>query len=264
MSQTPTNPNLATGPAASDDPLAKLHKMSTTAGLGSGDYVAVNVPAVVTLLLGIASLLSRLSNTLLILPIAGVLCGIVAIRQISRSNGTQTGRAIAIIGLLLSLGIGGTVVASQAVSWNRSREDRAAISNLITTFGNHIKTEDYDRAYQLFGEKFRSRVTVAQFKERFVFFATPQAKELYGDFQSLKWNGYAQFDIETRTGETFAGSAGLMHFGKVKEPFRQPMLFRKSSTGWVIEEMPDLFPAPNPQQGQEPSPGIGPEGPAAP
>src|SRR5689334_9364604 len=116
-------PDLQTNsPAPSaDDPLAKLHKMSTTAGLGSGDYVAVNITAVVAAPVGPASMLARAANELLIIPVVGIVLGVIALRQIRKSNGTQTGMGIALIGLLLSLGIGGWVIASQATAYLSTR-----------------------------------------------------------------------------------------------------------------------------------------------
>src|SRR3954466_7577741 len=86
--------------AVDDDPLAHLHKMSTTTGLGSGDYVAVNAAAIFCVITGLASALALLDNLLLILPLACVVGGVVALRQISQSNGTQTGRGLVLLGLL--------------------------------------------------------------------------------------------------------------------------------------------------------------------
>src|SRR5687767_9055265 len=70
------------------DPLAKLHRMSRTAGLGTQDYVAINVAAVVSALLGLASVLALVTSLLLVIPVAGVICGLVALYQIKDSNGT--------------------------------------------------------------------------------------------------------------------------------------------------------------------------------
>jgi hypothetical protein len=71
------------------DPLARLKKMSTTAGIGYGqEYVAVNPVAVAALLLGVGSLLVFLHDVLLLIPLAGVVCAVIAWRQISNSNGT--------------------------------------------------------------------------------------------------------------------------------------------------------------------------------
>src|SRR2546423_3462881 len=87
----------------SGDPLARLHKMSTTAGLGTTEYVAINPMAVATIFLGAASALALMDVTLLAVPVVTIVVGIVALRQIARSGGTQTGRGLAWGGLLLAL-----------------------------------------------------------------------------------------------------------------------------------------------------------------
>ena len=93
------------------DPFAHLHKMSTTAGLGSGDYVAINGTAIAAILLGVCSALVLFNSLIfLLIPLLGVIAAIVAFKQISASNGTQTGREVAAIGMLLSfLGLGITL-----------------------------------------------------------------------------------------------------------------------------------------------------------
>src|SRR4051794_6354462 len=84
----PAEPAGATPPAG-DDPLAHLHRMSTTAGLGSGEYVAINGAAVFGFILGLASALCLFEETiLLVIPLVGAITSIVALRQIAKSNGT--------------------------------------------------------------------------------------------------------------------------------------------------------------------------------
>src|SRR3954462_15428509 len=107
MTQAPSQ----TPPPTDDDPIAHLHKMSTTAGLGSGDYVAVNAVAVVAALAGLASTLALADNVLFLIPLVGVVLAIIPLMQISHSNGTQPGRAIAVGGLILSLLFTGLVGA---------------------------------------------------------------------------------------------------------------------------------------------------------
>src|SRR5438046_6344222 len=98
--QHPSSPQVT----AQSDPLGSLHKMSTTAGVGSGDYVAINGVAVWAMVLGLASSLAILDAVLLIIPIAAIIFAIVALRQIANSNGTQSGRVLASAGLTLALG----------------------------------------------------------------------------------------------------------------------------------------------------------------
>src|SRR5688572_29594402 len=104
-----------------DDPLAHLHKMSTTAGLGSGEYVAVNGAAVFALLLGLASMLALLEEVLLVIPLTAVIVGIIAWRQINQSNGTQTGKGLVAIAMLFAVGFGGFVVARETTHGMRTR-----------------------------------------------------------------------------------------------------------------------------------------------
>src|SRR5215212_974195 len=115
MSQTDqhqTEPQPAGRPYDRSDPLASLHKMSTTAGLGSTDYVEVNGTAIAALVLGLISAVTLFNEPLLlVVPAAGIVTAIFAFRQIARSNGTQTGSALAVGAILLSLGFGGIMFA---------------------------------------------------------------------------------------------------------------------------------------------------------
>src|SRR3954471_19886402 len=119
MSQAPhTNvtPTPARPATATADPLAGLHKMSTTAGVTNLDYVAVNQTAIAAVLLGLLSAVSFFGHLLLVIPIVGVIFAVVALRQIGNSNGTQTGRGLALLALLLCLGLGGTAIGMEAYS----------------------------------------------------------------------------------------------------------------------------------------------------
>src|SRR5687768_5111201 len=94
----------STGAATADpapDPLHNLYRMSRTAGLGSGEYVAINNTSVIAFLMGVASVLALLNPFLLVFAVVAVVLGVMALIQIRSSNGTQTGRAFAIAGILL-------------------------------------------------------------------------------------------------------------------------------------------------------------------
>src|SRR5438552_7332043 len=112
----------STDNSGQDDPLAHLHKMSTTAGLGTTEYVAINPLAVATIFLGLASALALLDNTLLAIPVLALIGAIASLRQIIRSGGTQSGRGLAILGLLLALGFSGVVMARSIVQQVRTRD----------------------------------------------------------------------------------------------------------------------------------------------
>lgn len=248
-------PDLQTNtPADPADPLSKLHKMSTTAGLGSGDYVAVNITAVVAALFGLASLLALFDEVMLGIPVVGIILALIALRQIGRSNGTQTGKGIAIAGLLLALGIGGVVIAREVAESVTRKADQQEIANLIDKLGQTIKDQKFDEGYKLFGGSFVERVTPQRFSEQMSRFHQAQVKEMFGEFESLKWNGHTQFVTDERTGEDTAATYGLMYFTKKdRDPHRYVMTFRKLSGGWVIENMPELFP----MEGQRPGAGPG-------
>ena len=117
------------------DPLSTLHKMSTTAGVASQQYVAINSAAVVAALLGVASALTIFSPLLLVIPLAGIVVAIFAWRQISDSSGTEAGKPVAVLGLLLSLLIGGAATTKEVLEHTHATADAKQISLSIgTTF----------------------------------------------------------------------------------------------------------------------------------
>src|SRR3954467_10146513 len=113
------------------DPLAHLHKMSTTAGLGTTEYVAVNGMSIVALILGVASALSLFANELLVIPGIAVVLAIVAFFQIRDSNGTQTGKGLAAVGLVLALAFVGLVGGRLMFQIIGNRSDEQAINDPI-------------------------------------------------------------------------------------------------------------------------------------
>src|SRR5688572_13217478 len=118
--------NSATPASEPPDPIAGLHKMSTTAGVGSQDYVAINNAAIISIILGLCTFLAFLGLPFLILGAAGIVFGIIAMVQIRHSNGTQGGAALAVMGILLSLGIAGTVTAVSTMAYLAERDNEEA------------------------------------------------------------------------------------------------------------------------------------------
>src|SRR5688500_12187527 len=75
---------------AVDAPTHALYPMSRTAGVGLGDYAAVNVRAVIGLILGVASVLALIfadSYLPLIIPAAAIVVSLIGLVQIRNSNG---------------------------------------------------------------------------------------------------------------------------------------------------------------------------------
>ena len=164
------------------DQLASLKKMSTTAGMGSQEYVAVNPLAVAALLLGVASLLVFVHDVLLLIPLAGVVCAIIAWRQIRNSNGTQTGRLMALAGLVLCAGHRRLQARLEGhrrvVEPRRQGRDRRLVSQL----GEHLSHEEYQAAYGLFTPRFQQRVSQQRFTARLQGHAAPtRARRRLGD-----------------------------------------------------------------------------------
>jgi hypothetical protein len=69
----------------------------------AADYRKVSGLAIFSLLLGIAAPLSFFATLLWAIPLVGVAVALLALRQISESNGTLVGRTSAIVGLALSV-----------------------------------------------------------------------------------------------------------------------------------------------------------------
>jgi hypothetical protein len=160
-------PRKSDDPAAdAPDPISQLHKMSTTAGVGSQDYVAINTSAIVSVILGLCTALAFLGIPFLIVGAAGIVFGIIALVQIRHSNGTQGGTGLAILGILLSLAIAGSVAAVSIMDWTHQREDKAQINRVLDQLGQNIASEQYDKAYQLFTPEFQSALKPPIFRDQ--------------------------------------------------------------------------------------------------
>ena len=77
--------------------------MSTTAGITSQEYVAINIPAIMALVLGWPSVVAMLhvSGSCWSSPLAAIVTAFAPI-AVRASNGTQTGRGFAIGGIVLA------------------------------------------------------------------------------------------------------------------------------------------------------------------
>ncbi len=236
----PAAPQDADGP----DPLTHLHKMSTTAGLGSTDYVAINAPAVLAVIIGLASALAVLEPILLIVPIAGVICAAVALYQIGKSAGTQTGRGLAILGLLLSLGFAAYVGYLSVDKMRTERTDRAAIEVIIAQFTDHVQKGEVKQAYALFSPRFQERVLEPEFTDRLKYVQS----STWGNLETITTNGRYDFNSDPTTGVRIAQAILQMKLDRSPEPSRLEAVFRLVGGEWKFENIPAVFPAP--QQGQ--------------
>src|SRR4051812_35590664 len=199
-----------------DDPIAHLHKMSTTAGVGSQDYVAINTSAIVSVILGLSTALAFLGVPFLVVGVAGIVFGIIALVQIRHSNGTQGGTGLAILGILLSLAMAGSVAAASIVEWNHQREDRNQIEAAITQLGQYVAGEQYDKAYQLFAPDFQALIKPQIFHDQLQGY-----QQYYWKIEGMSSNGAFVFTTSTE-GIPTAQTQAMVRFVQPKTKPTQP------------------------------------------
>ena len=243
MSQVKSQPGASSPPggdATGPDPLARLYHMSPTAGVGTQEYVAINPTAIAALILGFGSVLVVLSDILLLIPLVGVICAIVALAQIRRSNQTQTGTGLAILGLLLSFGLGAGRVGYQAIHRYHTGTDERQIAQLMHDLGQDVANGQYDHAYQLFDDRFRERVDAATFANAFK--QLPAVGPM-GGIKAIEWNREPMRFVELPDAGTTLGEAmGRFTFEKDPLPHRLVVQFQKSDGVWRIADLGQLFP----------------------
>ena len=234
------NPPQTPSASTSDDALSHLYKMSTTSA-GGQEYIAINGTSVAALLLGVASVLAMAADVFLLVPLAGLICAIIAIVQIRGSNGTQSGRAFAFGGLILALLIGGAKVGMAARSYAQTRADTEAVVPIVDQLSKDVRTGRYEEAYEdLFTSTFRARVSLKAFGDAF---SQIGAIRDLGPIQSIAWNQqHIEFvDVGTsgvRTGYVMC----LIEFSRMKSPGREVVTFSTRDGPWKIDNIEWLFP----------------------
>lgn len=249
MAQVENNTSAPTVPAG-PDPIRGLHRMSTTAGVGSQEYVAINGTAIAAVVLGLASGLSLVNNVLLIVPLAGIIFAIVALRQIGNSGGTQGGRGLAWAGILLSVGFTGYGIAQQVIHAQDTRQDREAVGKLINQFSQDLTAGDYQKTYTLFTEHFRQdRIDFQEFTTRL---KPVQLNPLYGTLKKVGWNGLVEFRIDPRLGYQQGVALIDFDFEKTEAPLRVDVQLRKEGNEWKFDDIPQFFAkTPTPPRGPQ-------------
>ncbi|MDB5297501.1 MAG: hypothetical protein JWO31_3484 [Phycisphaerales bacterium] len=245
-----TAPAVTLEPPAPRSGIERLAKMSTTAGVGTGDYAALNNLAIigfaVALLLGGLAFLSWL---MLGIPAAALVCGVVALRQIGQSNGTQTGRFWAWGAVVISLGILGFVVGGWAVQNVKTKPDREAILAAVGAFDKAMADGDPAAAYRLTSPAFQQRVTEKQWVGTFAEFE--RVPEL-GAVTGVSWNGVpVLFDDPVENQPPTASVTVLFKYRKGGDPGRVPVGFSKTDGKWTIGAMPTLFRPPAKGKGRD-------------
>lgn len=220
--------------------LDRLKKMSTTAGLGSGDYAAINTLAVIALtaaLLG--GLAALLWVAMLAVPVVAAVVAVVAVRQIRDSNGTQTGRREALAALLISLGVVGYVVGGRVLNDLRTKPDREEILGVISEFDKAMAANEPGRAYQLTTPAFRTRVAEKKWRAMFAEFeAVPELGAIVG----VNWNNVPlAFEEGPQGGNRLAYANVLFRYRRGAEPGRLTLAFARVDGKWLINNIEKLF-----------------------
>lgn len=225
-----------------DDPLSKLHKMSRTAGLGDSQYVAVNGLAVAAVIFGLGSALVVLNPILLIVPAVAVVLGVFALVQIRNSNGTQTGRILAWLGIVLAVGAAVLLGTSHVLRILNTRQDEQQLAQLISDFGADVNARKYDAAHARLSSRLAQAWPDDKFAARMNLI---QDSPNYGPIKSMKWNERAAFEVEPRTGEQVGVSVAVVQREKGDED-RQEMKFVKENGQWKLDGIPMMLPVEQP------------------
>ncbi len=234
MSNLPIDPEPKTADST-DDPFAGLYKMSPTAGVATQGYVAVNPTAVIALLLGLASALAVMfGSLLLIIPIVAVIVGVVAIVQVKNSGGTETGKGLALIGILLAVLCAGARGGKELLNQRMINQERGQILALIDQLGKDLAAADYDSAWSRFSDRYKQTVR----KESFVFFwEDSKAKPAFGQVVGMHSNGIVEVKIDPETGSRTAEGLIIVDLKLSAKPARVQATFRKFGDQWLFDSI---------------------------
>lgn len=225
-----------------DAHLAGLHKMSTTAGVTNSDYTAVSHFAIAAVLLGLLSGLAFLSLVMLVIPLVGVIVSAAALRQIRDSAGTQTGKSMAMLGMLLSLGCALGAAGIEYRQYASVQDDSRGIAQTLSTVGENIRKGDFAAAYKLFDDDFHNRVKFEKFKSTW---ELAQQDDRWGAMELMEWNKVTP-SFESQAGSKTADVLARIKFKRVGEE-RYGVRLRKVGDRWLISLLPTFFPEQTPQ-----------------
>jgi hypothetical protein len=237
--------------ASGTEALAHLARMSGTGiAYGTMDYVALNPLAILSLLIAMAGLLSLLVSLFLFLPVIAIACGLLAFRQIRRSNGTQGGYGFATAGIVVALLVGGLVGAREANDWMIVRTESREAADLLSRFGAEVAAGHYENAYDGFTtQEFRSRVDRRAFRNMF---EELQHIPGYGQLQGIEWNGEKMLIENLPNGEIRVMCLTMFQYRDAKEPGREYFRLNYVEGSWKISGIPRLFPEKKPGRGSGP------------
>ncbi len=221
-------------PQTPPDPIAALHKMSTTAGVTPSEYVAINNLAIVTIVLGLATAMGIPWVLFSIVGIGALVCGLIALVQIRRSNGTQGGMGLAWGGIALAVIFAGAGFTIYRVREYRLDIDRREINRTIQQLGERVSQGDYAGAYKLLNETLSRSFTLAEFQARWELVAKRG--------RVLNAAGNNIFDFFETAGMPGARTNMRLHLeGGAVDDWRFIVELRKTDSGWRIHSIGNLM-----------------------
>lgn len=221
------------------DPIASLHKMSTTAGISTQEYVAINSLAIAAAALGAATALAvPWPVPFLLLGVAGIVCGILALRQIGNSNGTQTGKGLALGGIAASLLLAGISFASLVAQKVALRPDEQAMNATIEQIGNHVNAGQFAQAYALFDPEFQAEFPFPKFEQTWKFWLSS-----VGKLVTFRGNNIFEFPTNSQ-GPRVVITMAVVRFEQIENDTRFGMALRQQGDGqWKVLHLRQIFPA---------------------
>ena len=151
--------------------------LSTAAESDMAGYSAISQAAVVALLLGLASFFAIGNLLWLILPALAIFAAAVALVSIARSDGSVSGRWVALAGLALALLFASTAISrSVSRAWHVRSEARAIADNWLDLV-RHGKLQSAHQWHLPAQERQRASTSLAQFYEQ-----NPTAQEKFDNF----------------------------------------------------------------------------------
>lgn len=215
--------------ASSADPIQRLHKMSTTAGAGAQEYVAINNLAVAAAFLGAGAALAVVFQTglFLILGVAGVVLGGIAIYQIQNSNGTQGGRLIALGGMALAALFTVLFIVQSVRADARRKATEREVDAAIAQLGTHLRSKDFRAIYAAFAPELQKDWPYPEFETHL-----QSLLQVAGTVGSAQSNGVYQ--IQATGDGRFASTLLVVDFERFREN-RQMVTFRQVEDGqWKV------------------------------
>jgi hypothetical protein len=239
------------------DPAMKaLYHMSRTAGVGLGDYAAVNVLSVIGLIVGVSCCLLLIfgeSLIMLLLPAVAVIICVVAILQIRGSNGTQVGTLLAGSGLVLALAFGGINVGGRVKAANLEKSNRSQIAGLVERLSNAATTQStVPQSYELFHKRFKDQVNPETFARTIAMRTGLLANS---PIAGITLGDSVLFETNPDT-KVITATALIVLTAKQKDEHGRPLKvefpagFRRDpNEEWKIYAIPDWFGKEDPQAG---------------